>query len=150
MFCFSVFRPTSCLLCAFEQYLFVRFHNLDSLYRSANVCIVKECIINKTIYHPLSVFSFSSPKGAPKINMFGETFSKKTVNINGSFFPERTQAEINIQDKSEAHWFMIAYTLLRLQLLKTWIGKQDRSLFHGLGLDFTHLRMFTYICWFEL
>lgn len=47
--------------CTFKQYLFVRLHNHDSLYRYANVCVIKECVLNKIIYHAVSVFSIPPP-----------------------------------------------------------------------------------------
>lgn len=47
--------------CTFRQYLFVRLHNLDSFYRYANVCTIKECVLNEIIYHAVSVFSIPPP-----------------------------------------------------------------------------------------
>lgn len=58
---YFVFRLTFVYYCTFRQYLFVRLHSLDSLYRYANVCIIKECVLNKIIYHAVSVFSIPPP-----------------------------------------------------------------------------------------
>lgn len=94
---YFVFRPTFCLgptyYCTFRKYLFVRLHNLDTLYRYANLSITKECVLNKIIYHAVSVFSIPPPftintPRVPKTSIFGGKFSKKRVkNINGSYWP---------------------------------------------------------------
>lgn len=115
MFRFSVFRPTSCLLCAFEafeQYLFVRFHNLDSLYRSANVFIIKECIIDKTIYHPLSLFSFRSPnthKGPENQHVWGNLLQKKGK-YKWIFFPRTYSGRNKYPGQIWRTSILIAYT----------------------------------------
>lgn len=93
VFCILCLGQLFVYYCTFRQYLFVRLHNLDSLYRYSNVCIIKECVLNKIIYHMPCLCSRFPPSfpintlRVPKTRIFGGNFSKWRVkSINGSFW----------------------------------------------------------------